>query len=374
MTIAQRNCLYEYQAVVAAKRSEEISLRVREQLSLENKAKGKVTPMLKLKIIDAKLPDITATLSIWNPSESVIEMLKEKSSIEVENSSACGIRYNELQLSAGKYTLFKTMPTKVVSPRVESFLRRVVTLLDINKGNFKPNFNEIDTIGLIVHIGQGVPKKFQPVYIVDDKRNMLCINFWAGLKAYAYEDLVTVGRILFVKDLQWRLVSTSNIIPCSFATEFTVFTEKPKSAQTIELIQELKNGLQAHNLTEYIEECVAYIEKCKPSRTGTSITPLLSKMSGDKTPIAGTVRQSMSMELLRTPNEFSPGVGQPVSQVQSRIDKLCIYGPPPPISPLMHNKCHPSARKSFKMPKMNDNSRSEMNDDNTSNASTTLNK
>lgn len=350
MTTLQKQLLYDYQAKVAALRADEISSRVREKLSLDNKSKINVTPMLKLKVIDANVPDRTATLSIWKPSESVVEMLKERSTIEVINASASGIRYNEIQLSAGKYTMFKNVDLKLISPRVESLLRRTIPLAEINKPEFKPNFNEIDTAGLVVHIGEHVHKKFQPVYIVDDKRNLLCINFWNGLKSYAYEDLVTIGRTLFVRDLQWRTVSTSNIIPCSFATEFTTFTENPKSAQSIESILELRKRLQEPSLSGYIDECVTHIDKCNSNRSALE----------NRTPV--NLRQSMSIQ---TPNEFSPGVGLPESTVQRRIDKLSRYGQPPPISPLTYNKCHPATRNAFKIPQMNDD---------TLNASTSSNK
>lgn len=275
-------------------------------------------------------------LSVWSPHESLVEMLRENQFVQLCNASASGIRYSELQLSAGRNSQFQRLQMSS-TVKHDEFRRRVTKISAIGELNFVPLFNELDTVGLVVKIGHSNSRKFQPAYLVDEFMNVMCVNFWAGLKSFAYDDLVTVGAILAVRDLQWRTISSNQTIPSTFATEFTTFTEHPKSTELAHELNVLREFIFNQDKTAIIQQSLIKIESMKSAPKPTASvfspkTPLKSRNNGTR-----SLDTSIVNDILRTPAEFSPGVGPLISPVQRRIDKLSTYGEAPPLSPLVLN-------------------------------------
>lgn len=335
MTTAQKQQLRDFQTKQIDLRTDLINQRVRERISADA-TKRKVSQLLKVKVINAAQPTITAMLSVWSPHESLVEMLRENQVVQLCNASASGIRYSELHISAGRNSKFQRLPDSRIVGQ-EELQRRVTNISSIGEPNFKPIFNELDTVGLVVKIGQSKSRKFQPAFLVDESLNVMCVNFWAGLKSFAYDDLVTVGAVLAVRDLQWRTISSVQTIPSTFATEFTTFTEHPKSTELAQRLNALCEFVSAHDKTSLIEQSLIKIESLKSAPK-----PNASTVFSPKTPLQSrnaprSLDTSTANGLLQTPVEFSPGVGQLIASVQRRIDKLSTYGEAPPLSPLVLN-------------------------------------
>lgn len=330
MTVTQKQQLRAFQAKQLDIRSEIINQRVREKISADS-TNRKLNQLLKVKVIDAARPTITAMLSVWSPHESLVEMLRESHCVQLCNASASGIRYSELQLSAGRNSKFQRLPHP--NAVIHDAFRRIVTKISaINEPNFKPLFNELDTVGLVVKIGHANSRKFQPAFLVDESMNVMCVNFWAGLKSFAYDDLVSVGAVLAVRDLQWRTISSVQTIPSTFATEFTTFTENPKSTQLADKLNSLREFVSQQGKSYVIQQSLLKIESLKSAPK-----PKVSICS-PKTPFqARNLDTSIANERLRTPTDVSPGMGQIITPVQRRIDKLSAYGEAPPLSPLVLN-------------------------------------
>lgn len=347
MTSTQKQQLSDFQAKQIDVRNELINQRVRERISADATNHRKINQLLKVKVIDAARPTTTAMLSVWSPTESLVEMLRENQLVQLCNASASGIRYNELQISAGRNCQFRRLPnaSKLI---YDEYRRRVTKISAICEPNFTPLFNELDTVGLVVKIGHSNSRKFQPAFLVDKSMNVMCVNFWAGLKSFAYDDLVVVGAVLAVRDLQWRTISSVQTIPSTFATEFTTFTEHPKTSELADEFNALREFVSKQDKAFLVQQSLLKIESM---RSGPK--PNLSVLS-PKTPLLvrdESRNNNSTNSLLRTPTDFSPGVGQLIAPVQRRIDKLSMYGEAPPLSPLVLNSNHSMNRHLGKVPR-----------------------
>lgn len=367
---SQKRDLIAYQSKQMEARNELINQRVRERLAQDTRhkttgpgddatARPAITPLLKLRVIDAgrrrsgdERPK-TAMLSVWNPHEHLLDMLRENRIIDVCNASACGVRYGDLQLSAGRGTQFQAVRA-TTEHDTHGLERHVTPISDIYpvrpQSPFGPVFNEFDTVGIVVRISEPSARKFQSVYVAVPAAPpaLLCINFWAGLHAFAYDDLVVVGRALAARDLQWRHIGSQSNIPCSFATEFTFLTGQPRQPALAAAFVQLMQSTDAHpnwSLDQFVTVCGQIIDASTSSKTATSSTSTVAKRrqhqtakQSPQTPLrsSAAVNGRCATMMAKTPMEFSPGIGNPVAMVQKRIEQLAMaYGEPPPLSPMV---------------------------------------
>lgn len=353
LTASQKHLVTDYYSKIYDDKMTEISNRVKQKLETE-KTRPTSTPLLKIRIIDAHKPNgRSAILSIWNANESHYS-LKENSFIELGNVSATGVRGKDLQIAAGKRTTFQINNSIQAQPIHHSLARECIELSVINSKNFAPNFNEFDTIAYILCIADAIDMKFQSIYVVDAKQNILCIKFWNGIRAYAYDDVIQVGKIMAIHNLDWRPANatTRNGLPQAFANDFTILTESPNSNALVEKLKKLSDDFKRlPNKDAYMSECNKIInESSQLTKEQMINTPLrllnINNISSDSP--NNLVNASA---LLRTPQEFSPGVGQPISRIQKRIDKLSMYRSPPPTPALiLQHDSVSSVRKPFKNP------------------------
>lgn len=382
LSATQKHDLMAYQAQQTDKRNDLISRRIRERLAgntaigggTDGAARPTVTPLLKLRVIDASRSRSgdehpkAAMLSVWNPAEHLLEMLREQQMVDVCNASASGIRYGDLQLSAGRGSQFRTVPATAGLPAASGMERHFTPISDIYptrpQSPFRPLFNEFDTVGIVVRISETSTRKFQSVYVAVPAPKMpavLCINFWAGLHAFAYDTLVVMGRALAARDLQWRPISGQSSIPCSFATEFTLLTEQPRQPALAEAMATLRQSMDAQtgwSLDRFVGECARIIDASSGSRSSASSSANRrtdkTTVQSPQTPLRSgsnaTERSIASMA--KTPKEFSPGTGNPVSMVQKRIEQLArAYGEPPPLKVMQTGLTTRQADELFKRPR-----------------------
>lgn len=324
-----------------AEHMERIERRVRQELD-KSAAVGapKSTPLLKLRVIDANATaaatanrTTTALLSVWHPSEGLLGALAEHRTIGCSKVTAAGRRNGDLQLTAGRRTQFEQLPDSAAGcARAQQFGRIVLPIERIGRADaatgepFRAAFDELDTVGVIVHIGEAIARKFQPVYMAaptdsggddDDGIALLCINFWSGLQAFAFDDLVRVGRVLAARDLQWRSsVSGAARIPCVFATDITRFTEQPDRMRWLDA------GWRA------AAAAMAVLEERVKRRHGTAgefvrksgqrIEALKGKRSAAIMPAAPQQRQPLHVPKVFSPR--TPARGEPQEKQQQQLE------------------------------------------------------
>lgn len=329
MTHSQKVMVHNYKDKLNCARMEEINNRVKEKLAFIEKGKGKVVPLLNFKIADEMSFDRTAIVTIWRPADEMFSMIQEGAVYEMTSAKTRGFKDNEMQIYAGKDTIFKKLYVDAVP---SLYCRRHISISEILSID-KPVFEQLDTTGFVIHVGDPTTQ-LQPVYIADADQNILCIYFWVDLKKYAYDDVVKAKRFLAIKNLQWRPTDNSKSIPCTYATEYSIFTENPASSELLSALTSLKTKFESVQMEELFDACMKKIQSHNPPF---QLTPA-------RTPIQSM--QSPGSSLPATPTNISIGR----SSNQSRIDQLNKYGDAMPLPPMHIN----SLNKSFKLPLSND--------------------
>lgn len=255
-----------------------------EKLASVDKDSRKFVALLRFKVVDETSFNRTAIVTVWKPDEELFSMIQEGGVYEITGSAARGIRWNVLQIYAGKDAVFKKL--NVTNNVPISLRRQHICISDIHSID-QLILNELDTFGLVVHVGEP-SQSCQLVYIADRDQNVVCINFQQNIKAFAYDDVVRPKKFLAMKNLQWRNSNNSTAIPCTYATENSVFTENPQSVELTSAIDQLKMQFANVDLDEFIDSCT---EKIRLQNSSVSLTPL--SMS------------SSTSSILRTPSNVS---------------------------------------------------------------------
>ena len=242
LTAAQSLALEEYQRcqweeIHAAMRKEVESRMKTTEL---HKSLKMPTPLLKLRVVDV-MTESNTTLSIWRPNDDLVQGLKEGSVVKVYSVSVG----HKLALKSTKLTRFERIQFEhnELQDRQD---RKIQIIEEILEEDFEPLFNEVDIIGVIVHIGQ-LAQEFQAVYLCDAMFNFVSVQFHYGLAKHALDSLVRVGNVLNFSNLQWRKSSARGrlfkgsevAVPCLYAVEYTLVSSDSKAQDRSAMIKEL---------------------------------------------------------------------------------------------------------------------------------------
>jgi hypothetical protein len=94
LTEEQKVAVADYQTSKLESVQRELEARVREKLKETAAVSHNVTPLFKVRCVDPAVPMSTrsAVLSVWRPSEDVMQLLKEGITVTLFNISAAGVR------------------------------------------------------------------------------------------------------------------------------------------------------------------------------------------------------------------------------------------------------------------------------------------
>jgi BRCA2, oligonucleotide/oligosaccharide-binding, domain 3 len=325
LTCAQKKLVIDYQAVTKAQKDADISERVRAKLAEVFDMERQVTPLLKLRVCDALKPDKNALLSIWRPSNDNRAMFREGSCLKMSNVAANAMRYNVAQLTVGSLTKFEVINSERFVRRPE-MQRQLTPIAAVTGGEFTPFANEFDTIGVVVKIGE--MSKFQLVYLADADSNLLIVNFWGGIKKFAYDDTVRLREVLYAKNLQWRPSDKSlHGVPKSYTNESTTFSQRPANAEASAAITELTTALSNIGIEDFVKRCVETIDEAE-RRTSQRNSSFLSRTP---TPLSSTSANQLSFEGNVTSQSVSPADSQARARAREKIECLSQIPSPPRV-------------------------------------------
>lgn len=313
--MSQKQLLQDHQTRMNDKKVDRIHKLASEKLKNWSTV-TKTTPMLKVRLIDAKNPIIPkmAILNIWNAAEDMID-IRENTFIEIQKAMAKGMIGRDIHITCYGTSSIRELSDYYPTERHVNLRRKLTNLHEIDARTFKPLFNEFDTIGYVLEMTEPNPGQFQSIFFIDAHKNILCIKFWHSVKEYGYDDVVQTGRFLCISHLDWRPQHTKyrNNFPQAFANDYTMFTENPKENEKIIGLERLRQEFQTLNLDNYILECRSELEKDVSNISNVSNTAT--------TPLRPS--NSNLNNVIRTPIDCSPS---PSQSVDHRISRLRSYG------------------------------------------------
>lgn len=311
-----------------------------------------VTPVLKIRVIEE---ETSAILSVWSPSEEVLDILKEGNYVSVSTVMPSAKRGNELQLTTNRNTIFCRINDININ-----FSQRIYTALyDINKPIFTPVYGEFDTVGIVTSIGNepyGM-KNFQAVYLayphMDSQSSYLSILFWHGIFFYGYTEILTVGSFVACSNLEWRRATTWDI-PMAYCTERSTFTRNPRHSHLQKPFENLKHLIKDANM--YINSCAKEISEKIQKKPMTRISDkfILDANNLEKIAPGENINSNKQFNDYACQEFLKRNLlnDQPAKSVaiQKRLEKLQHYGEPCSLSPIILNNSSKRVSLEFKSP------------------------
>ena len=173
--------------------------------------------LLRIRVSDTIDPQCSCVLSIWQPTEDLIDRLKEGKVFRVTNvrpyfQSRNFLNDDHFALSASKSTSFisekigRCLTKNSVS---EKFLPRVRNQI-FNAAYCTPKFGEYDLVGIVVRVND--PDSGSPtLFICDELSNIAVILFCSSLKHLALDKIVDLKSVLFFKNLRLNKKFVNNV-------------------------------------------------------------------------------------------------------------------------------------------------------------------
>lgn len=332
-----------YREKIVQEKANEIGVRVREKYD-KKREHSNATPLLKIRLLNCDEPGATrpAILSIWNANECYFD-LREDSFVEITSTSAHGLRGKDLLITANRRTKIRNIDNQTMTDAHITIRRKCHQLGDIDADTFKPEFNEFDVVAYVLDIGPVADNKFQNVYFVDSRQNLLFVKFWSGLKQYAFDDVIEKGKILAIANLEWRPMhgKSQSGWPQAFVSDLTTFSAKPKSPAMIERLRQLSDSFKGMaDEAAYIDECMSLIHERRDSGNSSAHSATILSVS-NSSPMNRTLNTSSS----------SKKEGAPKSRTKMRLERLKVYKSPPPTPAMAVTRGSISTlRRPFKSP------------------------
>nr|XP_050853765.1 breast cancer type 2 susceptibility protein homolog isoform X1 [Vespula vulgaris] len=342
---------------VAEEFKQELQSKLRESMP----PRRQVSSVLKVRVNEE---DTSAVLTIWSPSEDIIDIFKEGTCISIHNIFASGKRAGDLQLTASRNTMFNKEGI------CKNFLqsRTYTPLQSITDSSFNPLYGEFDTVGIVSSIVDSPygMKNFDAVNIACPRENpkddssrssYLSILFWQGISTFGYTEILTIGSLISCSNLEWRRATSWNI-PIAYCTDRSVFTRNPRHKHLCQAFENIKNLIKipyasyAHKCAEDIS---LEIQKKRSSRTSLYITP--DKNTLDKnTPDKKTLNTSTPKLIGSNPrSETRTSSSIRSVAIHRRLEKLHYYSNPPELSPIVLKNSSSRVSLDFRSPIRNNN-------------------
>ncbi|XP_063632562.1 breast cancer type 2 susceptibility protein isoform X2 [Cydia splendana] len=382
LTKSQNRLLEEHDA----RQREKLIERVREKFHQKLEKHGLKSDRNVVPLVKARLAGVTEKagkveiskgyLSIWKPSAAVLELLTEGAWIEILNVIPTGTRNSEIQLSAGRQTVFN--PYKQTNDKFKQYTntlqRKCYEIKEITHNpSMATDNNEIDTVGMIFCIEPSTKdfkeQSFQNVYLADAEKNIICVNFWGGLKKFGFENILDTGQIITCVNLQKRAGNTRKSIPQYRVTEFSYFTKTPKNKKALEITNELTSKLSKVK-DKFCEDCLVLKNNYSifKRRDSENVSPYRFDYNLPKNMVSPLKNCDTNLNLTGldfessfNSQEISPQMLLRKKKVNEKIEKIRLnYGEPPPLSSIHIINKSKNASATYKSPLISNLERSKM--------------
>ncbi|XP_023944381.1 breast cancer type 2 susceptibility protein homolog [Bicyclus anynana] len=338
-----------------------------------------VVPLVKIRAAEVETTGVSkAMITIWKPSETIQDMLAEGTWLDVYNVVPTSVRYSEIQISAGRQSVFqrsKLKETDKLKILAQSLKRQCYTIKNLQNPSINTDYNEVDTVGIIFMIEPNTiefemkNQPFQNVYLADEDKNIICVNFWGGIKKFGFQNILEVKQVVACINLQKRAGNTKRNIPQYRATEFSYFTKMSKMDSIRKMADSLASKFNSLDKRKFIHDCVAlknnfHSIKCgntshiSPYRLNISDYNVYKNKAFIDSPLVKCTDINLNLSGLDFESTFKQADTQDLSpqallrkrKVNEKIAKLKMYGEPPPLSTIHIINKSSDAEKAFKSP------------------------
>ncbi|XP_050358372.1 breast cancer type 2 susceptibility protein [Nymphalis io] len=353
LTESQTHLLEEHAIKKREKLIENMQARVQDMVKKRGLDVARnVVPLLKMRVADVHNNCVSkAVITIWRPNECVLDLIAEGAWLDVYNVVPTAVRFSEVQISAGRQSIFQSSKFNKNKTKTytDTLRRKCHPIKDLQNMTNTDN-NEIDTFGLIFLI-EPPTNQFQNIYLTDESKNIVSINFWGGIKKFGFENVLDTGQIVACLNLQKRSGNTREEIAQYRATEFSHFTRTCKIDFIRKMTEDLSKKFLSIDKKKFINDCVAiknnfinikygYTENVTPYRLNNSDYSVSRNKLFIESPLAQKADINLNLSGLDFESTFKQRDTQDLSpkelarkrKVNERIAKLKMYGEPPPLS------------------------------------------
>lgn len=253
LTMLQKEQIYD----IYNQRKFELNQKVKERIITNEKS---VAQLLKFRVVDAINPKSTALVSWWQPSEDLLDIIKVGNLVEMRKLTSAGkfssMSTGEIQIHADKGTSIKQLQPPVDSGKFQKFIRCETRFPYLTK-EFDPLNGEFDIACMIVFVEEKQAKeKFQKVYVTNERSDFVVINFYPNITECAYDDVLIEGKLLYIRNLQWRHGFQYDVmeLPEAYSViDSTIFISNPKDENQRRRLDEISSSIGDHK--EYLQKC-----------------------------------------------------------------------------------------------------------------------
>ncbi|XP_036360666.1 breast cancer type 2 susceptibility protein-like isoform X4 [Octopus sinensis] len=343
LTEHQRTLLANYQQEVQNLRNQKIQDELQKALSDENEKNPKrnVVAVLKARLVGCSEQDreplATTLLTIWKPTEELINILSEGSRYRIYNLIPAQARFQSLKttsvhLSVTRSSHFDCL--KIDASKLSEIYspRKVFTTTNIITDPCLRNYYEVDMAGIVLNISKSLTTnqhKLEQLHAVDVEGNIFTICFWGYMQVFSVDNILQEGVVFAAKNLLKYRQDGPHSVTVDASTEISDFTLNPQSGHMKECVSQLKDLKVKEG---FLSAAYKRLEQRKLSLN-----------------LQGTEQKYHVKEnVLHTSSSDDSTKAQKAAQ-QMKMSKLLVYGAASSLPPLA-SCSSPSVYKAFKAP------------------------
>ncbi|XP_019864859.1 uncharacterized protein LOC109594117 isoform X2 [Aethina tumida] len=253
-SLEQRQLFSDYQHHRARQIESMMNARIKD--SAANLCERNVVGLWKVRIVDVNNLDESSILNVWNPSSDFMQTLAENTFITLCNVNPG--RNNELSVSS------KTQcRTNMIEKSLSDFAGLTRTFVPIEalfNPNFKPIFNEFDTVGILVETNfEDLRQKF---WLADCFDRIMEVQIREPKHLLILLDNLNVGQIMSVCNIRFKQIDGEFVDVEGDYNTITVKYSRFKHIQ--EASSNFKKDIPT-NLNQYIMRCKQKISERSPN-------------------------------------------------------------------------------------------------------------
>jgi len=304
-------------------KQEEIRKKIAEKVSLKvGNRPADATPVLKVRVEDKSGGVCSGLVTVWRPGQVWVDM-QEGKSVGLTGAQVNRVDGHTVHLTMGKHAQVEELVNQTVSST------RIISELDaVCQPGFRPAFNELDLVVVVLDVGLAKEGSFQTITLTDASMASVKLLVWGGVAGAGVHDLQP-GQVVSCKNLEWRSSSISSWpLPSIYMTEHSVLSLHPRDQMHSLAVQQLQHTVKT---TQFMVQAQEKLSRQMNRRHSRYPTPPTTPCSSSSAAPTNTSRQSRYPTPSTAPSTSTPPTISAWTQAtlststSSRLAKLDAY-------------------------------------------------